>query len=89
MTTPSTAAAGSSVSKKDQGAVAKAIKGEPDDRTGAGWFVKGMLLLISTIWLIPTVGLLVNSFRSRAATNSSGWWTRLGDPAQFTVGNYG
>jgi alpha-glucoside transport system permease protein len=89
MSTSSTAAAEPAVSKKGQGAVARALKGAPDDRTGAGWFVKGMLLLISAIWLLPTVGLLVNSFRTRAATNATGWWTMFGDPAQFTVQNYG
>ncbi|MEX2549303.1 MAG: carbohydrate ABC transporter permease [Nitriliruptoraceae bacterium] len=89
MSTRSTASTEPTVSNKGQGAVGKALKGDPDDRTGAGWFVKGMLLLISAIWLVPTVGLLVNSFRTRGATNTSGWWTIFGDPSQFTVQNYG
>jgi alpha-glucoside transport system permease protein len=73
---------------KEPGAVAKAIKGTPDDRTGAGWFVKGALLIICGIWLIPTIGLLVSSFRTQAAVNTSGWWTSFANPAEFTARNY-
>ena len=69
--------------------LSRAIRGSAGDRTGAGWFVKGALLLISALWLLPTVGLLVSSFRTQASVNRSGWWTALFDPAQFTVQNYG
>jgi alpha-glucoside transport system permease protein len=72
-----------------QGWLSRAVRGNAADRTGAGWFVKGALLIISGLWLLPTVGLLVSSFRTQAAVNRSGWWTALFDPAQFTVQNYG
>jgi alpha-glucoside transport system permease protein len=71
------------------GAVAKAIKGSPEDRTGAGWFVKGTLLIVSALWLLPTIGLLVSSMRTSAAVRQSGWWTTFFRPAEFTVTNYG
>jgi alpha-glucoside transport system permease protein len=74
---------------KSEGKVAKAIKGNPDDRTGAGWLVKGALFVLCAMWLVPTVGLLVNSFRSQAAVQNSGWWTSFFDPTQFTIQNYG
>ncbi len=74
---------------RTKAATRKAIKGDPEDRTGAGWFVKGTLLILSGLWLLPTIGLLVSSFRTQAAVNSSGWWTSFFNPSQFTVQNYG
>jgi alpha-glucoside transport system permease protein len=72
----------------DPSLVDKAIKGSDEDRTGAGWFVKGALLFICALWMLPTIGLLVSSFRTRAAVNESGWWTSFFNPAEFTAGNY-
>jgi len=37
--------------------------------------VNGALALICLLWTIPTVGLLVSSFRDRIDINTSGWWT--------------
>ena len=37
--------------------------------------VNGSLILICLIWTIPTVGLLVSSFRTRDDIQTSGWWT--------------
>ncbi len=38
-------------------------------------FVNGLLLLLVIIWSIPTLGLLVSSFRSRFDIQTSGWWS--------------
>ncbi len=46
------------------------------------------ILLLVVIWLIPTIGLLVNSFRPPAALTQSGWWTVLFGPSQLTLDNY-
>ncbi len=37
--------------------------------------INGSLALICLIWTIPTVGLLVSSFRTRDDIQTSGWWT--------------
>ena len=46
------------------------------------------MVIICLLWLIPTVGLLVTSFRPPEAANSSGWWTAFSPPLQFTIDNY-
>ncbi len=45
----------------------------------------GALLLI---WLIPTIGVFINSFRSADAITSSGWWTVFTSPSGLTLDNY-
>lgn len=37
--------------------------------------VNGVLFIIVAIWTIPTIGLLVSSFRNRQDIQTSGWWT--------------
>jgi alpha-glucoside transport system permease protein len=36
------------------------------------------------LWVIPTIGTVVTSFRTTNAANSSGWWTLITDPGNFT-----
>ena len=47
-----------------------------------------VLVLIGVLWLVPTVGLLVSSFRTAAENAQSGWWTALTEPSQLTLGPY-
>lgn len=47
-----------------------------------------VLILVMAIWLVPTLGLLVSSFRPAPAISSSGWWTAFQNPAQFNLGLY-
>jgi alpha-glucoside transport system permease protein len=57
----------------------------------ATWSVRLSLVVVCLLWLVPTVGLLVNSFRTRDAQQSSGWWTALANPlelTQWTLSNY-
>ncbi len=43
------------------------------------------LFFICFVWLIPTVGLLVSSFRQPDDIQESGWWTVLPHPDQVTI----
>ncbi|MEX0749934.1 MAG: carbohydrate ABC transporter permease [Dehalococcoidia bacterium] len=46
-----------------------------------------IILLIMVLWSIPTIALLVSSFRDPTAIASSGWWTSIKD-WDFTLDNY-
>jgi alpha-glucoside transport system permease protein len=62
----------------------------PGVRRG-GWFVRITILVIVLLWLIPTVGVLITSFRPENLVESSGWWTALAHPfraAEWTLENY-
>ena len=37
--------------------------------------VNGILFFIVLVWTIPTLGVLISSFRSRFEVQTSGWWT--------------
>ena len=37
---------------------------------------------LMVIWLIPTIGLFINSLRPSADVNDSGWWTAIFEPSQ-------
>ena len=39
-----------------------------------------IIISLTVIWLIPTLGVFVTSFRSREAVRTSGWWTVLSKP---------
>jgi alpha-glucoside transport system permease protein len=43
---------------------------------------------VVAIWLIPTLGLLVNSFRTVPDMKASGWWTALFPPSNLTLQSY-
>jgi alpha-glucoside transport system permease protein len=46
------------------------------------------LMAVALFWLVPTVGLLITSFRPRSDIQSTGWWTVFTGNLQFTTQNY-
>jgi alpha-glucoside transport system permease protein len=68
----------------------RAAEAAPGARQG-GWFVRITVVAIVVLWLIPTVGVLITSFRPENLVNSSGWWTTLSHPfraGEWTLENY-
>jgi len=47
-----------------------------------------VLILLMIVWLLPTIGLLVNSFRSAQDINTTGWWTSIVPPKDLSLANY-
>ena len=61
--------------------------------SGAGsatWPVRIGLLILCIAWVVPALGMLVNSFRPRDDQFSSGWWTAFFNPfsSSWTLQNY-
>ncbi len=53
--------------------------------------VRIAVLVICFAWIIPTLGVIVTSFRTVDDANTTGWWTALFNPsawANFTFDNY-
>jgi alpha-glucoside transport system permease protein len=50
--------------------------------------VHAATVLIVIAWLLPTVGMLVNSFRPADDVVKSAWWAALSPTARFTTENY-
>ncbi|UXY17769.1 carbohydrate ABC transporter permease [Streptomyces cynarae] len=53
--------------------------------------VRLSVLFVCALWIVPTLGVVVTSFRTVDAANSSGWWTLFAHPgglADLTTGNY-
>jgi alpha-glucoside transport system permease protein len=46
------------------------------------------LIGLMVLWSIPTIALLVSSFREATAIASSGWWNAIKNPFALTVENY-
>lgn len=68
----------------------KRRKRRKDGTEKAGWLVRLTVLLIVLMWTLPTLGLLINSFRDSVESSSTGWWTSVLNPlaTNWTMGNY-
>lgn len=47
-----------------------------------------VIISMVVIWLVPTLGVFVTSFRSRQAVRKSGWWTVLSKPPAPSQAEY-
>ncbi|MQY15740.1 L-arabinose transport system permease protein AraQ [Streptomyces sp. RB5] len=47
-----------------------------------------VLIAVALFWLMPTIGLLVSSFRDPSEFAKDGWWTVFSAPAELTAANY-
>ncbi len=47
-----------------------------------------VVVALMVLWAVPTIGLLVSSFRPQEELSSSGWWTAFAPPYHFTLQNY-
>ena len=68
-----------------------ATESEPVGVRRGGWFTRIVITAVVLLWLIPTLGVLVTSFRPEALADSTGWWTVLGHPfrtSEWTIENY-
>jgi alpha-glucoside transport system permease protein len=46
------------------------------------------VVAICLFWMLPTVALLVSSFRPPSEVATTGWWTAFNPPFRFTLDNY-
>jgi alpha-glucoside transport system permease protein len=46
-------------------------------KSSLSWIVNISVVLLVSLWLFPTVGLLVSSFRTADQISSNGWWASL------------
>jgi alpha-glucoside transport system permease protein len=56
-----------------------------------GWVVRITIIAIVILWLIPTIGVLISSFRPEGLVDTTGWWTVFARPfqaASWTLENY-
>jgi len=72
---------------------------EPKPRKGSGLMADGRprstfsivtMVLLCLLWTVPTIGLLVTSFRTREDAAATGWWNALLNPIEssWTFANY-
>jgi alpha-glucoside transport system permease protein len=67
------------------------VRGEGLEPRGGGWFVRIAVFAVVVLWIIPTLGVLLTSFRPEALVDSTGWWTALAHPfrtTEWTLENY-
>jgi alpha-glucoside transport system permease protein len=58
--------------------------GDLEDAGRGGWFTRITIIVIVILWSIPTLGVLITSFRPESLVNTSGWWTAFAHVFQST-----
>jgi len=47
-----------------------------------------VIIIFCAIWIVPTIGMIINSFRAVSEMGNAGWWTTLFPPHGFTLASY-
>lgn len=47
-----------------------------------------IMAFVALLWLVPTVGLFIQSLRTGADIGQSGWWTAISNPRTLTLSSY-
>jgi alpha-glucoside transport system permease protein len=69
----------------------EATGGEAARKRGGGWtriLLHAVVVALMILWIVPTLGLFVNSFRPASDVSGSGWWNAFFPPWDFTLQNY-
>lgn len=67
------------------------VAAEPVEERRGSFPIYVVVALIALLWVLPALGLLINSFRDPSAIRQSGWWTVFGDlfaEGAWTISNY-
>jgi len=66
------------------------MSGHSEGKRSKSWFSRVAMVFLCVLWSIPTIGLLVSSFRPRIELERSGWWSALLNPfgSEWTLSNY-
>ncbi len=85
---PSPALAEDVAAPKKPRKISKAEQRAADAKTklSSPW-ASAVAIIIAVFWTIPTLGLLITSFRPEASIKTSGWWTWFSNP-EVTLENY-
>jgi alpha-glucoside transport system permease protein len=70
-----------------RGAPRRSLVSRIVSRLGGG-LMQVFVVLVALIWLFPTVGLALASFRTSAANQATGWWHVFSKPSELTAANY-
>jgi len=61
------------------------------DGSNAGWLTRTLVGILVVLWILPTIGTIVTSFRTLDDANTSGWWEVFYKPetwSRLTLQNY-
>ena len=88
MTSTGTAQPGGAAAVEGLETAGRAVQPKKIRRRG-GWFAWIALTIVCFLWLVPSIGLLITSFRTAEAALATGWWTVITQPFQdWTLSNY-
>ena len=59
-------------------------RGDDSAQGSAGWVVRIVVAIICLLWIVPTIGVFITSFRSVDDAQATGWWHLLWSPSQWT-----